>query len=88
MCRVKAILIGCFLFGAYALVSEMDYQDAVARETFAREHRNWVARNCIPQRPHERAVIEVRHNGSTQCSYYENAGYGRAPKLVFAEVRE
>lgn len=87
MCRVKAILIGCFLFGAYALVSEMDYQDALARETFAREHRNWVARNCIPQRPNERGVIEVRHDGSTQCSRYENAGHGRAPRLVFAEVR-
>lgn len=54
MCRVKAILIGCFLFGAYALVSEMDYQDAVARETFTREHRNWVARNCIPTAPNTR----------------------------------
>lgn len=88
MCRVKAILIGCFLFGAYALVSEMDYQDAVARETATREHRNWVQRNCIPQAPNTRGVIEVRHDGSTQCARYENAGYGLAPRLVFAEVRE
>ena len=88
MCRVKAILIGCFLFGAYALVSEMDYQDALARETFAREHRNWVARNCIPTAPNTRGVIEVRHDGSTQCSRFENAGHGRTPRLVFAEVRE
>lgn len=88
MCRVKAILIGCFLFGAYALVSEMDYQDAVARETAAREHRNWVARNCIPTTPNTRGVIEVRHDGRTQCARFENAGHGRAPVLVFAEVRE
>ena len=88
MCRVKAILIGCFLVGAYALVSEMDYQDAVARETFAREHRNWVARNCIPTKRHERGVIEVRADGSTQCARYENSGYGRVERLVFAEVRE
>lgn len=88
MCRVKAILIGCFLVGAYALVSEMDYQDAVARETFAREHRNWVQRNCIPTTPNSRGTIEVRHDGTTQCTRYENAGYGRAPQLVFAEVRE
>ena len=88
MCRVKAILIGCFLIGAYALVSEMDYQDALARETFAREHRNWVARNCIPTAPNTRGVIEVRNDGRTQCARYENAGHGRAPALVFAEVRE
>lgn len=88
MCRVKAILIGCFLFGAYALVSEMDYQDAVARETFAREHRNWVARNCIPTTPNTRGVIEVRHDGRTQCARFENTGHGRAPVLVFAEVLE
>jgi len=66
----------------------MDYQDAVARETAARELRNWVARNCIPTTPNTRGVIEVRHDGRTQCSRFENAGHGRAPVLVFAEVRE
>lgn len=74
--------------GGWLYVNETDYRDAIARETFNREHRNWVQRNCIPRRPNTRAVIEVRHDGSTQCSYYENAGHGRAPRLVFAEVRQ
>ena len=88
MCRLKMILAAVFLIGAYALVSEMDYRDAVARETATREHRNWVARNCIPTKPNEQGFIEVRHDGSTSCARFENAGYGRAPQLVFAEVRE
>jgi hypothetical protein len=74
--------------GGWLYVNETDYRDAVARETARRELRNWLARNCIPQRAHERAVIEVRQDGSTQCAMYQNAGHGRAPKLVFAEVRE
>jgi len=85
---MKPALVACFLIGAYCIVSEMDYRDAVASETAAREHRNWVQRNCIPTTPNTHGVIEVRHDGSTQCARYENAGHGRAPKLVFAEVRE
>ena len=85
---MKPALVACFLIGAYCIVSEMDYRDAVASETFQREHRNWVQRNCIPQRPNTRGVIEVRNDGTTQCAVFENAGYGRAPKLVFAEARE
>ena len=88
MRSLTAITIVAACVAGWLYANERDYRDAVARETAQREHRNWVARNCIPQRPHERAVIEVRHNGSTQCSRYENAGFGRAPVLVFAEVRE
>ena len=85
---MKHTLIAALLVVAYLTVSEMDYRDAVASETAAREHRNWVQRNCIPTTPNTHGVIEVRHDGSTQCARYENAGHGRAPKLVFAEVRE
>lgn len=85
---MKTAIIGALLVVAYLAVSEMDYRDAVARETATREYRNWVARNCVPKKPHERGVIEVRADGSTQCSRFENAGHGRAPRLVFAEVRQ
>ena len=88
MRRLNPVFALCTVAALYLVVSEMDYRDAVARETATREHRNWVARNCIPQRPNTRGVIEVRHDGSTQCAQYENAGYGRAPRLIFAEVRE
>jgi hypothetical protein len=81
---IALVIVAC----CYAVVSEMDYRDAVARETEARELRNWIVRNCIPTRPNERGVIEVRQNGKTQCSIFENAQHGSAPRLVFAEVRE
>ena len=80
-------LIVCLLAGGYLLASTNDYDEAVARETATREHRNWVARNCIPTAPNTRGVIEVRHDGRTQCARYENAGNGRTPVLKFAEVR-
>lgn len=88
MMRLSTPLALCIIAALYALVSEMDYRDAVARETATREYRNWVARNCVPKKPHERGVIEVRADGSTQCALFENSGYGRSPRLVFAEVRE
>lgn len=84
---IGLIAVGLGIAG-WLFINERDYRDAVARETAQREYRNWVARNCIPQQRNERAVIEKRTDGSTQCSYYTNAGYGRAPVLVFAEVRE
>jgi hypothetical protein len=86
--RYNAALVACLLACGYLLASTNDYDEAVARETATREHRNWVQRNCIPTTPNSRGTIEVRHDGTTQCTRYENAGYGRAPQLVFAEVRE
>lgn len=86
--RYNAALVACLLACGYLLASTNDYDEAIARETATREHRNWVQRNCIPTAPNTRGVIEVRHDGTTQCSRYENAGHGRAPQLVFAEVRE
>lgn len=83
-----ALVLMAAAIAGWLLVNELDYRDAVARETATREHRNWIARNCIPQHPNERGVIEVRSDGSTQCAKYINAGHGRAPLLVFAEVRE
>lgn len=83
-----ALTLMAAALAGWLVVNELDYRDAVARETATREHRNWVARNCIPTAPNQRGVIEVRHDGSTQCARYENAGHGRAPVLVFAEVRE
>ena len=85
--KTNTIIALCAIAALYGVVSEMDYRDAVARETATREHRNWVARNCIPQKANTRGVIEVRRDGSTSCAMYENAEFGSAPKLVFAEVR-
>lgn len=85
---MKTAAILALLLIGFGIVGELDYRDAVARETATREHRNWVQRNCIPKKPGERGVIEVRPNGSTSCSVHERAGYGSAPRLVFAEVRE
>jgi hypothetical protein len=86
--RYNTALVVCLLAAGWLLVSTNDYDEAVARDTAAREYRNWVARNCIPKKPNMQGVIEVRHDGSTQCAVYENAGFGRAARLVFAEVRE
>ena len=83
----RTILALCTIAALYCVVSEMDYRDAVARETAVREHRNWVARNYIPQKPATRGIIEMRHDGSTSCAMYENAEFGSAPRLMFAEVR-
>ena len=70
MRRVNTVAALCTIAALYAVVSEMDYRDAVARETATREHRNWVARNCIPQRPNTRGIIEARRDGSTSCAVY------------------
>lgn len=85
---MKPVLAMILIALGFAVVGELDYRDEVSREASAREYRNWIAQNCIPQQPNQRGVIEVRHDGSTQCAKYENAGYGRAPRLVFAEVRD
>lgn len=63
-------------------VQERDYRDQLAAGRDA-----WLAENCIPSQPHERGEITVRADGSTQCARFENVGYGRAERLVFAEVR-
>lgn len=86
--RYNAALVACLLACGYLLASTNDYDEAIARETATREHRNWVQRNCIPQKPNEQGIITVRHDGATECKRLENVGYGRAAQVVFAEVRE
>ena len=88
MRSLSILTIMAMCLAGWLLVNEMDYRDAVARQTAAREYRAWAHRNCIPQKPNERSVVDVRADGSTQCTRYTNAGHARVPQLVFAEVRE
>lgn len=81
--NIPPVLLVVFLVAAYAFVSESDYREAVAQE-----RQNWMASQCMPEQPGDRAVLVMHQDGSTQCSLYENAGYGSAPVLKFAEVRE
>lgn len=85
---IKVGVCAAILLVLLLVVHDRAYEDEVAMETANREYRNWIARNCIPTKAHERCVIEKRSDGSVQATKHENAGYGRAPKLVFAEVRE
>ena len=75
MCRVKAILIGCFLFGAYALVSEMDYQGCRC----PRNIRQGAPQLGGAQLHPDHAQHARRDRGARwphPCARFENAGHG------------
>lgn len=80
---LSALIVFALCVAGWLYANETDY-----REARASEHRRWAETACHPQTAGERTVIERRHDGATQCSRWINAGYGRAPVLVFAEVRE
>lgn len=80
---MKTAIVAMALLLGYLFVSEMQFRDEIAAN-----RAEWLAANCLPQRPHEQGVITMRADGSTQCAVFENSRYGSAPRLVFAEVRE
>ena len=80
---MKAVAIVLIVVAGWLYANDLDYREAVASERAA-----WMADNCIPTKPGQRGVVEVRNDGSRQCAIYENAGYGRAPRLVFAEAHQ
>ena len=86
--NAKVWICVAIVLALMAIAHDRAYDDEIALETAKREYRNWIARNCLPQKANERCVIEKRQDGSVQATKHENVGYGRAPRLVFAEVRE
>jgi len=85
MKTIATLIVMAACVAGWLYSNHRDYQEAVARDA-AHNYRRWLANNCIPTVPNTRSVIEMRSDGTTQCTHYENAGYGRAPQVAFAEV--
>lgn len=85
---MKTTLILALLLIAYGVVGRMDYEDALAIDEERQELAEWLQQNCVPNKPHQRSVSEMRSDGSIQCAKYENAGGQQVPRLIFAEVRK
>lgn len=88
MRSLTALSILAAVVAGWLYAHEVEFRDLQAQQKAGRAHRSWAEAHCMPLRANERTIIERRGDGSTQCSRWENAGYGRAPVLVSAEVRQ
>lgn len=51
-------------------------------------YAKWVDDSCLPRRADERVVARLDSKGNLRCAVFDNASYGRAPRVVAAAVME